>query len=167
MMGGAARSSRGVTRVPHERSFAQAGRSQRSACGLQGYSRVWVGMDEKRLEPWALRAVVEAALERAASQLREVLGELAERLQPFPTFADATSIQAVEVEPCGLRSSDRGCVVVCPDGELYELDLHLIPGPLGLSDVDQVEEFRRLDLPPEQYIPYAHAAILALASRLE
>ena len=58
-------------------------------------------------------------------------------------------------------------VVVCPDGGLYELRLGLIPGPTGLAEADQVEEYRPLDLPPEQYIPYACAAIVALAERLE
>jgi hypothetical protein len=77
-----------------------------------------------------------------------------------------TSIQAIEIEPQGLRASDRGCVVVCPDGELYELNLQLIPGPLGVSDVDQVEEYQALDPSPGEYILYACAAIEALAGRL-
>ena len=123
-------------------------------------------MEEKQLEPWALKAVADATLERAASQLRDILKELAGRLQPFPAFMNMTSIQAIEVEPQGLRASDRGCVVVCPDGELYELNLQLIPGPLGVSDVDQVEEYQALDPSPGEYILYACAAIEALAGRL-
>ncbi len=124
-------------------------------------------MEEERLEPWALKAVADAALERAASQLRDILRALAGRLQPFPAFMNMASIQAIEVEPQGLRASDRGCVVVCPDGELYELSLQLIPGPPEVSDIDQVEEYKALELPPEEYIPYAYAAFKALMDRLE
>ena len=78
-----------------------------------------------------------------------------------------TSIQAVELEPQGPQAPDWGCVVVCPDGELYELMLGLIPGPTGLAEADPVEEFRALDLPPGEYITYACAAIAALAERME
>ena len=124
-------------------------------------------MEEDHLEPWALKAVADAALERTASQLRSILKTLAERLRPFPAFMNMTSIQAVEVEPQGLQASDRGCVVVCSDGELYELSLQLIPGPLEVSEVDQVEEYVALELPPGEYIPYAYAAIKALTDRLE
>ena len=124
-------------------------------------------MEEKPFEPWYLKTGGDAALEQTASQLREILREMARRLQPFPAFMNMTSIQAVEVEPQSLRASDRGCVVVCPDGILYELSLQLIPGPLGVSAVDQVETLDALDLPPEEYIPYAHAAIKALTERLD
>ena len=121
----------------------------------------------RSLEPWALKALGDATLERTASQLRDILKALAERVRPFPAFMNMSSIQAVEVEPQGLQARDRGCVVVCPDGELYELSLRLVPGPLEVSDVDQVEEYEALELPPEEYIPYAYAAIKALTDRLE
>ncbi len=124
-------------------------------------------MGQDQLEAWAHKAVADAALERTASQLRGILKELAGRLDPFPDFMNISSIQAVEVEPDGLQSRDRGCVVVCPDGELYELSLQVIPGPLGVSDADQVEEFQPLDIPPQEYIPYAYAAIVALAERMD
>ena len=129
------------------------------------YAIIWA-MEEGRLEPWALKALADASLERAASQLHDVLKALAVRLKPFPAFMNMASIQAVEVEPQVLQAPDRGCVVVCPDGELYRLSLVLIPGPLGLSDADQVEEFEALGLPTEEYIPYAYAAIVELAGRL-
>ena len=130
------------------------------------YAIIWA-MEERRLEAWALKALADASLERTASQLRDVLKELAGRLQPFPAFMNMATIQAVEVGPEGLQAPDRGCVVVCPDGELYRLSLLLIPGPLGLSDVDQVEEFEALELPTEEYVPYAYAAIVELARRLD
>ena len=109
----------------------------------------------------------DAAPDRTASQLREVVKSLAGKLRPFPPFIDMTSIQAIEVEVKGLQSPDRGCVVVCPDGEFYQLSLRLIPGPLGVSEADQVEELEPLRLPAEEYIPYARAAIEVLRGRLE
>ncbi len=124
-------------------------------------------MEPGNLEPWALVGAADATLERAASQLRDLLQALAARLEPFPAFMNMASIQALEVQPRGLHSSQRGCVVVCPDGMLYELKLQLIPGPLGVMEADQVEELEPLELPPEEYIPYAYAAIVALAERLE
>ncbi len=124
-------------------------------------------MNQEQLEPWALKAVADSAVERAASHLRDTLKVLAGRLSPFPAFMNMTSIQAMEVEPGRTPASDRGCVVVCPDGELYELSLRSIPGPPGVMDADQVEQLEPLDLPPQEYIPYAYAAIVALSERLE
>ena len=124
-------------------------------------------MEEQHLEPWALKALADASLERAAAQLRGVLATLADQLRPFPAFEGLATLQAMEIEPRGLRDPGRGCVVVCPDGGLYELTLSLMPGAPEVSDVDQVEELHPLELPPEEYILYAHAAIAALAARLE
>ena len=124
------------------------------------------GMNEPT-DPRALRAGADAALERTASQLRDILKALAGQLQPFPAFMNMASIQAVEVEPEGLQAPDRGCVVVCPDGQLYELSLGLMQGNPEVSDVDQVEEYQPLDLPPQEYILYASAAITALTKRME
>ena len=124
-------------------------------------------MEGEALQPWALQAVADAALGRAADELRVILKELASRLRPFPAFASGSSIQALEVEPRALQAKARGCVVVCPDGELYELTLRAIPGPLGVSEADQVGEFEALELPSAEYAPYAYAAIVALTDRLD
>ena len=124
-------------------------------------------MEQNNLEPWALEAVANAALERAATQLRDVLKGMAARINPFPAFLDMMTIQAVEVEPHGVVLCGRGCIVVCADGELYELSLTTIQGPLEVTEADQVKYFQALELPPAQYIPYAHAAIKALVEHME
>ena len=97
-----------------------------------------------------------------AERLRAAVTKLASRLRPFPGFFGMSTIQAIELElPAGSGFQpppDLGCVVVLPDGEISELDLRNIPGPDGPADVDQVEEFTGLDLPPEQYIAYAMIA---------
>ncbi|MCI0794433.1 MAG: hypothetical protein J4O03_13300 [Chloroflexi bacterium] len=113
-----------------------------------------------------LREATDAALEEAAARLREVLAELASRLRPFPAFLNMTSLQAVELDPPLRPTADRGCVVVLPDGEICQLDLSVMPGIQGIMDIDQVEEFRELELPPEEYIVYAVTAIRVLSEEL-
>ena len=77
-----------------------------------------------------------------------------------------STLQAIELElPPGAGfqlPSELGCVVVLPNGEISELDLRLIPGAVGPAEVDQVEQFTELDLPPELYIAYATMAIQLL-----
>ena len=101
-----------------------------------------------------------------AARLHDVVATLAARLRPFPAFLNMTTVQAIELEPPAGSSVDLGCVVVLSDGEICELELKTIPGPGSPSEVDQVEEYRGLDLPPEQYVLYAAGAISALYDEL-
>ena len=106
-----------------------------------------------------------------AERLRETVAGLAVQLRPFPGFFGMSTIQAIELElPTGsgfTPSPELGCVVVLPDGEISELDLKAIRGANGPSDVDHVDEFRELDLPPEQYIAYATVAVQLLQEELK
>ena len=124
-------------------------------------------MPDLDMDPLVKRAIADAVVERASSELKSLLHELASALDPFPGFMDIDSIQAVEIEPAGVDRRAHGCVVVCPDGELYELVLRLIPGPVNAGGVDHVEEMKPLDLPPGDYVAYAHAAARTLAGILE
>ncbi len=101
-------------------------------------------------------------IDEAAARLRELLAGLAPRLRPFPAFLNMVSVQAIELEPVSDMSKDYGCVVVLPDGEICELELKAVPGVEGISEADQLEDFRPLDLPPEDYIMYAAVAIRAI-----
>ena len=107
-------------------------------------------------------------LGRAAAQLHETVAELASRLRPFPPFLNMATVQAIELElpPALLAGAGLGCVVVLPDGEICELELEVIPGPAGPADVDQIERYRELDLPPEDYILFAVIALRALHQEL-
>ena len=108
-------------------------------------------------------------VEQAVVRLHESVARLAAQLCPFPAFLGMTSVQAIELEPpAGItgRNADLGCVVVLPDGEICELELEVIPGPMGPSDADQVERYRELDLPPEDYILFASAALHAIYREL-
>ena len=113
-----------------------------------------------------LTSAADATLEETASRLRETLAELASRLRPFPSFLNMVSVQAVELEPPLQPTADLGCVVVCPDGEICELEVVGIPGVAGVSDVEQIEQFKPLELTVEEYIVYATTAIRALADEL-
>ena len=124
-------------------------------------------MPDSHIDPLAKCAAADAVLERVSTGLGALLQELAAALDPFPLFLGMNSIQAVEVEPAGLTGGDQGCVVVCPDGELYELVLRMVPGPIDVGGVDQVDELKKLDLSPGDYAVYASAAVQKLAGMLE
>ncbi|MBI2846345.1 MAG: hypothetical protein HYX82_00530 [Chloroflexi bacterium] len=126
-------------------------------------------MPTKEVQPSAIEARANVILDRTALEMRELLREMAKELIPFPFFSGSL-VQAVEVEPAPAVRSDLGCVVVCPDGELYELILRFQTegGPFSSGlDVSKDEELRKLDLPPLEYIPYAYGAICELARLLE
>ncbi|MCH7736124.1 MAG: hypothetical protein IH872_01860 [Chloroflexi bacterium] len=109
-------------------------------------------------------------MRETAERLRATVAELASQLRPFPPFFGMSTLQAVELElPPGSGPQpppELGCVVVLPDGEISELDLRSIPGPGGPVDIDQVEVFTELDLPPEQYIAYATVAVQLLQAEI-
>jgi hypothetical protein len=123
------------------------------------------------------KATADAIVERAARQLREVLHELVRRLDPFPNFP-GSGIPAVEAEPGAVKNLNRGCVVVCPDGELYELwvstdfsskvpeELLEIQTHFDPTSVFQTE-IKPLELTPQDYVVYAYNAVCALTEILE
>ena len=113
-----------------------------------------------------LQAAGEGAITAAADELRALLAELAGKLRPFPSFMNLTSVQAVELDPPLRCPEDRGCVVVLPTGEICEFNLTVMPGVQGVMDMDQLEEFQELDLPPEEYIMYAATAVRELTREL-
>ena len=115
--------------------------------------------------PDAQQTTVEL-LEQTVDCLNKVLVELAGRLQPFPSFMGMTSLQALELEPPPESRSEWGCVVVLPDGEICELELEVIPGPVGPTDVDQVDRYRPLELPAEEYIHFAASAVRLMVREL-
>ena len=108
----------------------------------------------------------EGALWQAAAGLEEIVSDLCRRLQPFPAFLGMTTIQAIELDPMPSPLPDLGCVVLTPDGTIAELDVMAIPGVVGVLDVDQVEEFRPLELPAQARLTYLTEAIRVLAAEI-
>ena len=109
----------------------------------------------------------DATLVEAAARLKELLQEAASQLNPFPTFYGSLTVRAIEAEPPQGQSSDLGCVVVCPDGELYELEVGFSPSPFGFStNMEREEKLTKLDLPALTYISYAHSALSEVSKLL-
>ena len=108
----------------------------------------------------------EDILWRASAGLEDIVVELCRQLQPFPAFLGMTTIQAIELDPTPAPLLDLGCVVVTPDGVIAELDVTAIPGVVGVLEVDQVEEFRPLDLPAPARLIYLTEAVRVLAAEI-
>ena len=119
-------------------------------------------MEQYLTDPWRASVLAGAVVERTAQELREILSMLATTLDPFPGFEGLQTLQAVEIDLGSLTNPNLGCVVVGPDGLLYELVLRTIPGPIDVGGVDQLDELTELDLEPSEYLLYAHQAILRL-----
>ena len=123
-------------------------------------------MNSKPDEKEDILGSAESVLHDAAARLKELLAALAQSLRPFPAFLNMDSLQAVELEPPLAPTTDHGCVVVLPEGEICEMDLSLMPGIQGIMDIDQVERFTELELPDDEYIVYAATAIRLLSQEL-
>ena len=116
----------------------------------------------------ARKAQADAALERTALQLRELLQETAAQLRPFPPFPGAFFTNAIEVEAEAAESNERGCVVVCEDGDLYELKLSINFSDEALDPVSAREEklTKLEELHPRDYIALAYEALTRMTERL-
>ncbi len=97
-------------------------------------------------------------------ELHASLQALASRIDPFPYFPDS-ALEALEVDPGPPKRLDLGCVVVCPDGELYELQLLVTFGDDG--SMEKRENLKEIDLPPDDYVAYAEAALTQLEAHLQ
>ena len=122
-------------------------------------------------DPLEYKSEADAALDRLALRLRELLQEAAGRLDPFPPFPGAFFTHGIEIEAPEVESPERGCVVLAPDGELYELVMGQDITALALNDTDPVslrqEEMKRLeDLHPRDYIVYAYGALTRVVELL-
>jgi hypothetical protein len=121
-------------------------------------------------DPLAYKSEADAALERAAHRLRAVLQEAAARLDPFPPFPGAFFSYGIEIDAPGVESSDLGCVVLAPDGELYELRIGQDVPTVEFDMADPValrqEELKPLDLHPRDYVIYAYNALTKVVELL-
>jgi hypothetical protein len=128
-------------------------------------------MVDTGVEPLARKAQADLIIDRAAEQLRVIVKDLAGRLDPFPPFPGAFFSYGIEVEPDAAARVDRGCVVLGPDGEFYELEIGVDPeglDPSGYADPVALrkEEMKKLTLHPRDYVVYAHNAITKVTELL-
>jgi hypothetical protein len=128
-------------------------------------------MSDNAPEPLARKAQADLIVDRAAEQLRVIVKDLAARLDPFPAFPGSFFNYGIEVEPDAAARTDRGCVVLGPDCEFYELEIGVDLEGLDFGDyADPVsmrkEEMKKLTLHPRDYIVYAHNAITTVVEML-
>ena len=107
-------------------------------------------------------------LEQTAAQLRQMLEEAARQLHPFPPFPSAFFTNAIEVEAEGVDTGDRGCIVVCEDGELYELKMSINFDEEQSDPVQARDEVltKLEDLHPRDYIALASEALTRITEAL-
>ena len=121
-------------------------------------------------DPLGYKSEADAALELLADRLRLLLREAAGRLDPFPPFPGAFFSYGIEIEAPGVESPERGCVVLAPDGELYELRMGQDVPATALELTDPVdlrqEELKQLELHPRDYIVYAYNALVKVVELL-
>ena len=122
-------------------------------------------------DPLEYKAEADAALDRLAQRLRRLLQEATGRLDPFPPFPGAFFTHGIEIEATGVDSPERGCVVLAPDGELYELEMGQDMTALALDQTDPValreERLKKLeDLHPRDYVVYAYSALTQVVELL-
>ena len=126
--------------------------------------------EETRSSALRYKSEADAALERAADRLRDVLKEAASRLDPFPPFPGAFFSYGIEIDAPGAESPDRGCVVLAPDGELYEMKMGQDVPTFEFEMTDPValrqEELKPLDLHPRDYVVYAYSALVKVVDLL-
>ena len=128
-------------------------------------------LPDPTFDPLARKAQADLIVERAAGQLRRVLHDLVEQLDPFPPFPGAFFTYGIEVEPEAAARIDRGCIVLGQDGELYEFEMGVdLEGLDPDGYVDPVamrsERLKKLDLHPRDYVVYAHSAITTVVEIL-
>ena len=119
------------------------------------------------VDPLTLRARSDSVLQRSVGELRETLLTAIDQIERFPFVFPDSPLEAIEVEPREMESPERGPIVVCPDGEIYELVVRATFETIGSQEyADRREEIRPLDLPLHEYIAYLYNAILAVTDYL-
>src|SRR5438093_5522745 len=123
-----------------------------------------------KTDPMHYKSEADELLERTASRLRSLLQEAAARLDPFPPFPGAFFSYGIEIDAPGAESPDRGCVVLAPDGELYEMKMGQDVPTFEFEMTDPValrqEELKPLDLHPRDYVAYAYSAFVKVVDLL-
>ncbi|MFN0094692.1 MAG: hypothetical protein ACKVVT_07930 [Dehalococcoidia bacterium] len=122
-------------------------------------------------DPLLRKAQADIVLDRAAKQLKQLLHEACAELDPFPSFPNAFFTNAIECDEGSAADADRGCIVVCEDGELYELEFGIDHDAIELSGSwDPVtarrESKKKVDLHPRDYLVYAYNGLMAVTEHL-
>jgi hypothetical protein len=106
----------------------------------------------------------DAALERAAATIADLLKEACAELQPFPPFPNALFTNAIELEMAPTANPESGCMVVADDGEIYELEFGIDHDSIELTGswdpvTARKETKKRVELHPLEHVFYAYDAL--------
>jgi hypothetical protein len=128
-----------------------------------------MGMNDREI--LVRKTQADTVLGRAALQIEQLLKEACAQLDPFPPFPNALFTNAIECEGEAAAARDRGCVVVCEDGELYELEMGIDHESIELTGswdpvTARKETMKKLDLHPRDYLVYAYNGLVAVTDQL-
>lgn len=123
------------------------------------------------VDPLLRKAQADLILERAAIQLGLLLKDACAALTPFPSFPNALFTNAIECDAGYAADPERGCVVVGPDGDLYELEMGIDHDSIELTGswdpvTARKETMKKLDLSPRDYLIYAYNGLVAVSEAL-
>ena len=110
------------------------------------------------MDPSKFRSETDSVLEGCARNLELVSEKVANSLSVFPGFLNMETVQAIEIEPFK-DGPDRGCVVICPDGRLYEFVLEILSGPESVGGYQHSDNLKELDLSNIEKIVYLERGI--------
>ena len=110
------------------------------------------------MDPSKFRSETDSVLEGCARNLELVSENVANSLSVFPGFLNMETVQAIEIEPFK-DGPDRGCVVICPDGHLYEFVLEILSGPDSVGGYQHSDNLKELDLSNIEKIVYLERGI--------
>ena len=110
------------------------------------------------MDPSKFRSETDSVLEGCARNLESLSEKVANSLSVFPGFLNMETVQAIEIEPFK-DGPDRGCVVICPDGHLYEFVLEILSGPDSVGGYQHSDNLKELDLSNIEKIVYLERGI--------
>ena len=110
------------------------------------------------MDPSKFRSETDSVLEGCARNLELISEKVANSLSVFPGFLNMETVQAIEIEPFK-DGPDRGCVVICPDGHLYEFVLEILSGPESVGGYQHSDNLKELDLSNIEKIVYLERGI--------
>ena len=110
------------------------------------------------MDPSKFRSETDSVLEGCARNLELISEKGANSLSVFPGFLNMETVQAIEIEPFK-DGPDRGCVVICPDGHLYEFVLEILSGPDSVGGYQHSDNLKELDLSNIEKIVYLERGI--------
>ncbi|MEX2236592.1 MAG: hypothetical protein WEB00_03535 [Dehalococcoidia bacterium] len=120
-------------------------------------------------DPMARKAEADRVVDDAVFRLQELLKEAVAGVDPFPSFPGAFFTFGVEVDVGPGAPPNLGCVIVQPDGELYELKMGVDLDNIDVGDpvAMRKEEVKKLDeLHPLDRLIYLSTAISVVTELL-